>query len=47
MGEIFFDGDRSMVYAVATNAQDVLVGTKLLREKVLTIDFRVKRVVIK
>ena len=26
LGEIVFDGARSMVYAVATNAQDVLVG---------------------
>lgn len=46
LGEIIFDGDRSMVYAVATNAQDVLIGTKLLRTKILTIDFRTQRVVI-
>ena len=46
LGEIIFDGDRSMVYAVATNAQDVLIGTKLLRTKVLTIDLRTQRVVI-
>jgi len=46
LGEIIFDGDRSMVYAVATNAQDVLIGIKLLRTKVLTIDFRTQRVVI-
>jgi hypothetical protein len=46
LGEIVFDGHHSMVYAVATNAQDVLIGTKLLRTKTLTIDFRVQRVVI-
>lgn len=46
LGEIVFDGHRSMVYAVATNAQDVLIGTKLLRTKALTIDFRTQRVVI-
>lgn len=46
LGEIAFDGERRMVYAVATNAQDVLIGTKLLRTKVLTIDFRAQRVVI-
>jgi clan AA aspartic protease len=46
LGEIVFDGARSLVYAVATDAQDLLIGTKLLREKMLTIDFRVKRVVI-
>ncbi len=46
LGEIVFDGDRSKVYAVATNAQDVLIGTKLLRTKVLTIDFRTQRVII-
>jgi clan AA aspartic protease len=46
LGEIVFDGEHSMVYAVATNAQDVLIGTKLLRTKVLTIDFRTQRIVI-
>ena len=46
LGEVVFDGERSMVYAVATNAQDVLIGTKLLRTKVLTIDFRTQRVII-
>ena len=46
LGEVVFAGERSMVYAVATNAQDVLIGTKLLRTKVLTIDFHTQRVVI-
>lgn len=46
LGEIVFDGERSMVYAVVTNAQDVLIGAKLLRTKLLTIDFRTQRVVI-
>lgn len=46
LGEVVFAGDRRMVYAVATDAQDILIGTKLLREKVLTIDFRIRQVVI-
>lgn len=46
LGEIVFDGERRMIYGVATNAQDVLIGTKLLRTKVLTIDFRTQQVVI-
>jgi predicted aspartyl protease len=29
LGEVVFAGSRSPVYAVATNAQEVLVGTKL------------------
>jgi hypothetical protein len=44
LGEVVFDGERSKVYAVATEAQDVLIGTKLLRAKVLTIGFRPQQV---
>lgn len=47
LGEISFDGDRGMAYTVATDARDVLIGTKLLRDKLLTIDFRTKLVVLK
>jgi predicted aspartyl protease len=45
-GEIIFDGVRGPVYAIATNAQDLLIGTKLLRAKVLTIDFHSRQVTI-
>ncbi len=41
-----FDGVRGPVYAVATDAQDILIGTKLLRSKVLRIDFSARRVSI-
>ena len=46
-GEVLFGGRKNAVYTVATDAKDVLVGTKLLRRNILTINFRTKRVVIK
>lgn len=47
LGEAVFDGRRSPVYTVATDADDILIGTKLLREKVLVVDFRTKRVTVR
>ena len=47
LGEAVFDGRRGPVYTVATEAHDILVGTKLLRNKLLTVNFRTKRVLIK
>jgi clan AA aspartic protease len=47
LGEAIFDGRRGPVYAVSTEAQDILIGTKLLRGKTLTVNFRTKRVTIK
>ena len=46
LGEIMFDHTRVMVYAVGTNAVDVLIGTRLLEPKTLTINFQTKRVKI-
>lgn len=47
LGEAVFDGKRNPVYSVATEANDILIGTKLLHEKVLEIDFQTKRVMIR
>ena len=47
LGEAVFDGRRSPVYSVSTEAQDILMGTKLLRGKVLLVNFRTRRVTIK
>ena len=47
LGEIVFDGQRSPAYVVATQAQDILIGTKLLKSKLLSIAFRTARVVVK
>ena len=46
LGEIVFDGQRSPAYVVATQAQDILIGTKLLKNKFLSINFRTARVVV-
>ena len=46
LGEVIFDGRRTPVYTVATEAEDILIGTKLLRKTTLTIHFRTKRVTV-
>ncbi len=43
-GSILFDRSRTEIYAVATDAKDVLIGTALLRDKRLMIDFRTREV---
>jgi hypothetical protein len=39
LGEIIFDSRRGPVYAVSTEAQDILIGTKLLGGKTLVVNF--------
>ena len=47
LGEAIFDGTRGPVYPVATDAQDILIGTKLLRGKVLMVNVKMRRVTIR
>ena len=47
LGEIIFDGKRQPTHVVATDARDILIGTKLLTRRTLTINFRIQRVTIK
>lgn len=47
LGEAVFDGRRGPVYTVATEAHDILIGTTFLRGKILTVNFRTKRVLVK
>ena len=47
LGDVIFNGRRGPMYAVATDAEDLLIGTKLLRNKMLIVDFRTKRVTIR
>jgi len=47
LGEAIFDGKRGPLYTVATEAHDILLGTKLLRGKILVVNFRTKRITIK
>lgn len=47
LGEISFDGKRGPVYSVATEAQDILIGTKLLRGKSLVVNSRTNRVTVR
>ena len=47
LGEIIFDGQRGPVYSVSTEAHDILIGTKLLRGKILVVNFRSKQVIVR
>ncbi len=46
LGKIIFDRIECDVYILTSKAQDILVGTKLLKNKVLKIDFKSKKVEI-
>ena len=47
LGEIIFDGQQGPVYSVSTEAQDILIGTKLSRDKTLVVNFRTKQVTVR
>ena len=47
LGEVVFDGRAAPVYVVATHARDILIGTKLLRNKMLTVNFKTRHVTIR
>lgn len=46
-GEVLFNGRKNAVYTVATDAREILIGTRLLRRNILNINFRTKHVIIK
>ena len=46
LGEIIFDERIYNVIVVATNSDEVLIGTRLLRDKILTVNFCSSRVEI-
>ncbi len=46
LGRIVFDGEAHEVLVVATDSEDALIGTKLLKEKILTINFRMNMIEI-
>ncbi|SRR5258708_38857674 len=43
LGEIRWFGSRQQVYAVASHAQDILMGTRLLKQHRLMINFKMKQ----
>lgn len=46
LGRVVFDGEEHDVLAIATDSEDTLIGTRLLKEKILTINFRMDNVEI-
>lgn len=47
LGEIRWNKKWLLVYALVTNSKDILIGTKLLKDSILTINFRSKKLHIK
>jgi clan AA aspartic protease len=46
LGAVSFDGERKAVLVTISDAQDSLVGTALLRDKRVVIDFVSRRIVV-
>jgi len=46
LGDIIFDGEELLVFGLANRSYDTLIGTKLLKDKILKVDFKVSKVVI-
>jgi len=47
LGKIIWNQKFQDVYAVTSHSKDILIGTKLLRQNRLFIDFRKKKIVIR
>ena len=46
LGKIFFDGDELQVFSLTNRTNDVLIGTKVLKNKILKINFKDLKVTI-
>ena len=46
LGDIIFDKKQKTIFILLSQSKDILVGTRLLRDKTLFIDFKDKRVII-
>jgi len=46
LGKIIFDGDEIKVISLTNRTKDVLIGTKVLKNKILKIDFKNSKVII-
>ena len=46
LGDIIFDNEQKTTFILLSNSKDILIGTKLLKDKTLFIDFKDKRVII-
>ncbi len=46
LGDIIFDEEQITTFILISQSKDILVGTRLLKDKTLFIDFKDKRVII-
>ena len=46
LGKIIFDGDELQVFSLTNRTKDVLIGTKVLKNKILKVDFKDSKVTI-
>ncbi len=44
--EIIFDGEKMLVFGLANRSYDTLIRTKLLKDRILTVDFKEDKVLI-
>ena len=44
LGKIIFDGKEMESYILTSKSRDVLIGTKLLKDRVLTVNFKLRKV---
>ena len=47
LGEVIFDRQRLITHAVTSRAEDILIGTRLLSDKTLRMDFKKRTVWIR
>ena len=46
LGKIIFDGKEMDSYILTSKSKDILIGTKLLKGRILTVDFRLRKLKI-
>lgn len=46
LGEVIFGEVKQIIYAVTSRSNDILIGTKIFKDKILRIDFKKKKVEI-
>ena len=46
LGKVVFDGEEVLVFSLANRSRDALIGTKLLRNRILRVDFKATKVTI-
>ena len=46
LGRVVFDGDDLQLFSLTNRSKDILIGTKLLKNKILKINFKDSKVIV-